>query len=84
MRNAIVQPYFDYAYSPWYTNLTQKLKKNLQIVENKCICFCLQSDKMSTISHKEFKGLNWLLASARFEQCFMSIVFKFVIEHCSF
>ena len=28
--------------------------------QKKCICFCLQLDKMSTISHIELKGLNWL------------------------
>ena len=40
--------------------------------------FCLQLDKMCPISHKEFKGLNWLLVSTRFEQCVNSIVFKFM------
>ena len=67
--NAIIQPHFDYACSVWYPNLTQKLKKKLQIMQKKCIRFCLQLDKMSTISHKEFKYLNWLPVSPRFEQC---------------
>ena len=31
-----IQPYFDYACSAWYTNLTQKLEK-LQIMLSKCI-----------------------------------------------
>ena len=76
--NAIIQPHFDYACSAWYPNLTQKLKKKLQVMQNKCICFCLQLDKMSTISHKEFKDLNWLPVIIRFEQCAISIVFKFI------
>ena len=33
---------------------------------------------MSTISHKEFKDLNWLPVITRFEQCVISIVLKFI------
>ena len=29
-------------------------------MQNRCIRFCLQLDKMTTVSHKEFKDLNWL------------------------
>ena len=29
-------------------------------MENKCIGFCFQLNKMSTISHEEFKDWNWL------------------------
>ena len=45
-------------------------------MQNKCIRFCLQLDKMFTISHKEFKHLNWLPVINRFEQCVISIVFN--------
>ena len=82
--NAIIQPHFDYACSAWYPNLTQKLKKKLQVMQNKCVCFCLQLDKMSTISHKEFKDLNWLPVITRFEQCVISIVFKFINGSCPY
>ena len=81
---AIIQPHFDYACSAWYPNLTQNLKKKLQVMQNKCICFCLQLDKMSTISHKEFKDLNWLPVINRFEQCVISIVFKFINGNCPY
>ena len=80
--NDIIQPHFDYACSAWYPNLTQKLKKKFQVMQNKCICFYLQLDKMSTISHKEFKDLNWLPVINRFEQCVISIVFKFINGNC--
>ena len=33
---------------------------------------------MSAIPHKEFNDLNWLLVINRFEQCVISIVFKFI------
>ena len=82
--NAIIQPQFDYACSAWYPNLTQKLKKKLQVMQNKCIHFCLQLDKMSIISHKEFKDLNWFPVINWFEQCVLSIVFKFINGNCPY
>ena len=82
--NAIIQSHFDYACSAWYQNLTQKLKEKLQVMLNKYIRFCLQLDKMSTISHKEFKDLNWLRVINRFEQCVISIVFKFINGNCPY
>ena len=82
--NAKKQPHFDYAYSAWYTSLTQKLKKKLQVMQNKCICFCLQLDKMFTIYHKEFKDLNWLPVITRFEKCVISIAFKFINGNCPY
>ena len=38
--NALIQPHFDYACSAWYPNLTQKMKKKIQIIQNECIRFC--------------------------------------------
>ena len=51
--------------------LNQKKKKSVQ---NKCIYFCLQLDKMTHISYKEFETLNWFLLSERFKQCINSVV----------
>ena len=51
-------------------------------MQNKCTHFCLQLDNMSTISHKEFKDLNWLPVITRFELCVISIVFKFINANC--
>ena len=53
-------------------------------MQNKCIRFCLQLDKNSTISHKEYEDLNWLPVINRFEQCVMSIVFKFINGNCPY
>ena len=39
---------------------------------------------MSTISHKEFKDLNWLLVINKFEQSVTSIVFKFINSNCPY
>ena len=35
--NAIIQPHFDYACSAWYPSLNEKLKKKIEIAQNKCI-----------------------------------------------
>ena len=80
--NALIQPHFDYACSAWYPNLTKKLKNRIQTSQNKCIRFCLQLDKMTHISHKEFETLNWLPGTERFTQYINSIVFKYVNNQC--
>ena len=72
--NALIQPHFDYACSAWYPNLTKKSKNRIKTSQNKCIRFCLQLDKTTHISHKEFEALNWLPESERFNQCINSIV----------
>ena len=79
--NALIQPHFDYACSAWYF-LTKKSKNRIQISQKKCIRFCLQLDKMTHISHKEFETLNWLPVTGRFSQFINSIVFKYVNDQC--
>ena len=61
--NALIQPHFDYACPAWYPNLNEKLKKKIQIVQNKCIRFCLRRNKMHHISEEDFRLMNWLLTS---------------------
>ena len=78
--NAVIQPHFNYACSAWYPSLTKKLKNRIQTSQNKCIRFCLQLDKMTHISHKEFETLNWLPVTERFNQCINSIVFKYISQ----
>ena len=53
-------------------------------MQKKCNRSCLQLDKMSAISHKEFKDLNWLPVITRYEQCVISIVFKFINGNCQY
>ena len=66
--NALIQPHFDYACSAWYPNLSKKLKNRIQTSQNKCIRFCLQLDKLSHISQKEFETINWLSIKERYNQ----------------
>ena len=44
--NALIQPHFDYACSAWCPNLTKKLKHRIQTTQSKCMCFCLQLEKL--------------------------------------
>ena len=45
---ALIQPHFDYVCPAWYPNFTEKTKKKIQIMQNKCIRFCLRLDKIHT------------------------------------
>ena len=81
--NVIIQPHFDYACSAWPPKLNEKLKKKIQIAENKCIGFCLKLDKRHHISSKAFESINWLPVNERVHQCINAITFKFVNHACS-
>ena len=80
--NALVQPHFDYASSAWYPNLALKSKNKIQILENGCIRYCLQLNKMTHISINELENLNWLLVKGRFNESINSIVFKYITKQC--
>ena len=51
-------------------------------MQNKCIRFCLQLDKMSHISQKEFETVNWLRIKERYNECVNSIAFKYFDDQC--
>ena len=73
--NTLIQLFSDYA---WYPNFSRKMNNRIQTSQNKCIRFCLQLDKMTHITNKEFGTLNFLPVTGRFNQCINSIVFKYV------
>ena len=74
--NALIQPHFDYACPAWYPYLTEKMKKKIQITQNKCIRFCLRLDKMHHISEGDFRLINWLPTNKIVDQCIKTITFK--------
>ena len=80
--NALIRPHFDYACSAWYTNLDISYKKKLQVMQNKCIRFCLKLGKRSHVVAMEFNRLNWLPVKERFKQCLCINTFKFFIDMC--
>ena len=60
-----------------HPNLNAKLKRKLQIMQNKCIRFSLKLDKMHHIS-EDFKTVNWLPVGQRVQQSLNVTVFKYV------
>ena len=77
LRNALIEPLFDYDCTAWFSNLSKRLKIRLQASQNKCIRFCLQLDKTSKIRLKEFLQLNWENVHDRYLQFIVSDIFKF-------
>ena len=69
-------PSFDCAYSVWYSNLSQKSRKNLQTTKTECTFFCLNLNKIVHVSLKEFETLNWLPERDTFNQCVNFMVLK--------
>ena len=80
--NVLIQPLSDYACIAWFPNLSEKLRLRLQAMQNKCISFCLQLDKMSRICVNEFLELNWLNVHDRYLQFIVSDIFKFYNNQC--
>ena len=76
--NVLIQPHFDYGCPVWYPNLNEKIKKEIQIMQTKCIHLCLKLDKMHHISEDEFKSINWLPTSKSVDQCRNTITYNFV------
>ena len=82
--NGLIQPHFDYVCPAWYLNLNVKTKKKMQLMQNKCIHFCLKLDKMHHISEKEFRLINCLPTSKRVDQCINTITFNFINKTCPY
>ena len=80
--NALIQPHFDYACAAWYPNLNKKYKNKLQVLQNKCIRFCLQLDNIEHIGTEHFDKISWLPIDQRFKQCVSTSIFKFFSEMC--
>ena len=80
--NSLIQPHFDYASTVWYPNLKKCLKKKLQVTQNKCIRFCLQSKNRSHVGSNEFKEINWLPVNDRVDLYINSHVYKFFHNKC--
>ena len=54
-----------------------KLEKKITNIQNKCIRFCLQLGNRTHIGTSEFKSINWLNVTDRFEQCASTSIFKY-------
>ena len=77
LRNALIQPHFDYGCTSWYPILRKALKTKLQIAQNKCIHFCLELPPRGDISPSHFRKINWLPIKCRVELSNSTAVFKY-------
>ena len=77
LRNALIQPHFDFACLAWYPCLNKKFKKKIQVAQNKCIRYCLNLGNRFHIGTNEFKAINWLPTKERFDQCVCVGIFNF-------
>ena len=75
--NALIQPHFDYSCSAWYPQLTSGLKDKIQVVQIKCIRFCLDLENTAHIGYSEFEKINWLNTTDRFIQCLCTTAMKY-------
>ena len=75
--NSLIQSHFYYACSTWYPNVNKSLKSKSQILQKKCIRFCLNLNYRAHIRQKEFEQINWLPVNNRFKQIISSMSFKF-------
>ena len=75
--NSLIQHCFDYSCSACYPNLSKRLKSKLQILQNKCIRFCLNLNNRAHIGRNEFEQIDWVPVNDRFKQIISSMSFKF-------
>ena len=53
--NSLIQSHFDYAYVSWYSLVSKKIRKKIQVTQIKCIRFCLKLNSRHHIGAKEFQ-----------------------------
>ena len=73
---ALIQCHFDYCCSSWFSSLPVKLKKKLQVMQNKMIRFILKLEPRSHIGVEQFKKLGMLKVEDRVKQLKLNHVFN--------
>ena len=58
--SALIQSYFDYGCTYWFSALSCKLKAKLQTSQNKLIRFVMGTHYRAHVGTAEFKEINWL------------------------
>ena len=81
--NALIEPHLITHAQRDTLTFMQSLKK-LHVMQNKCIRFCLELDKMHHISEEDFKTIIWLPVDKRAQQSLNVTVFKYVNKACPY
>ena len=53
------------------------MRNKLQVIQNKCIHFCLKLNSRQNIGDKEFKKINWLPTKERVQQRIATKLFNY-------
>ena len=80
---SLIQCYFDYSSSSWYSGINKALKKKLQIMQNKMIRFILKLDSRAHIGCNEIEMVNMLKVSDRVKQNKVIHMHKIWNDTCS-
>ena len=73
---ALIQCYFDYACSSWYSGLNKTFSKKLQVMQNKVVRFILNLRRRDSVRNKELRKVDVLSVPDRVMQLKMNHVFK--------
>merc|ERR1711895_406548 len=77
---ALIQCHFDYSCSSWFSGVNNKLRKKLQIMQNKMVRFTLNLRRRDRVRNKEYLKVDALNVSDRVKQLKMNHVFKIRIQ----
>ena len=78
LAGALIQPYFDYACTSWFSNIPMTLKNKLQTSQNKLIRLLLGLGPMTHLFATHFDSLGWLKVENRVKQLKLGLTFKIV------
>lgn len=76
LASTLVQCHFDYACSAWYPGLSERLKKSLQITQNKLVRFVQGKNLRAHVGYTEIKQLGWLPVPGRVTQINLNHMYK--------
>ena len=74
--SALIQCHFDYCCSSWFSALSVKLKKRLQVTQNKVVRFILSMDPRAHVGQQELDKLGILNVKDRVTQLKLNHVYK--------
>ena len=63
--SALIQPYFDYCCSSWYSGLTGKLRDRLDVLQRRMVRYIYSYGPRDHVDSRDIKALSWLLVKDR-------------------
>ena len=76
---SLIQPFFDYCCSSWYSSLSFQLKESLDVMQRKMIRFVYGLHSRSTINSSHLANIGWL--SVRDRVRFFKLLHAYRIHH---